>query len=85
MILSFWRMSFELFRELLRWMELGGAKDAAAFSRFCEELLREGMLRKLAVDSQKGCMVATYLAAVTYLVVTHVAPRRQCVWSPWTP
>lgn len=47
MILSFWLMSFELLRELLRCTELGGAKEAT-FSRFCEELLREDALRKLA-------------------------------------
>jgi hypothetical protein len=41
-------MSFELFRELLRWTELGGANEAT-LSRFCDELLREGLLRKLAV------------------------------------
>lgn len=33
-----------MLRELLRWTELGGAK----FSRFWDELVREGLLRKLA-------------------------------------
>lgn len=50
MILSFWLMSLELLRELLRWTELGGANEAT-FSRFCDELLREDALRKLAGKS----------------------------------
>jgi hypothetical protein len=48
MTLSFWWMSLELFRELLRWIEEGGANEPE-LSRFCDELLREGLLRKLAV------------------------------------
>jgi hypothetical protein len=49
MILSFWLMSLELLRESLRWTDDGGAKEPAA-SRFCDELLREGLLRKFAVQ-----------------------------------
>ena len=60
MILSFWWMSFELFRELLRWTELGGAKDAT-FSRFCEELERDGLLRKLAAKCVSMCMATTLI------------------------
>jgi hypothetical protein len=41
-------MSLELLRESLRWIDEGGAKDPAA-SRFCEEFVREGLLRKCAV------------------------------------
>jgi hypothetical protein len=48
MILSFWLMSLELLRESLRWTDEGGANDPAD-SRFCEELVREGLLRKCAV------------------------------------
>lgn len=51
MILSFWWMSLELFRELLRWIEEGGANDPP-LSRLCDELLREGLLRKLAMPCQ---------------------------------
>lgn len=56
MILSFWWMSFELFRESLRLTELGGAKDAT-FSRFWDELVRDGLLRKLAAR----VLVSTWL------------------------
>lgn len=52
MILSFWLISLELLRESLRWIDEGGAKDPAA-SRFCDELLREGFLRKFAAYGQQ--------------------------------
>jgi hypothetical protein len=50
MILSFWLMSLELLRESLRWIDDGGAKDPAA-SRFCDELVREGLPRKFATHT----------------------------------
>lgn len=48
MIWSFWWMSLEWLRESLLWTVDGGAKELTV-SMFCEELLREGLLRKLAV------------------------------------
>jgi hypothetical protein len=41
-------ISLELLRESLRWTDDGGAKEPAA-SRFCEEFVREGLLRKWAI------------------------------------
>ena len=53
MIWSFWWMSLERLRESLRWTVDGGAKELTE-STFCEELLREGLLRKLAARCQYG-------------------------------
>jgi hypothetical protein len=44
-------MSLELFLELLRWIDEGGANEAE-LSKLCDELLREGLLRKLARTCQ---------------------------------
>lgn len=48
----------ELFRELLRWIEFGGANEAA-LSRFCEELLRELPRRRLAAECHVSHMDVT--------------------------
>lgn len=58
MTLSFWWRSLELFRELLRWIEFGGANEAA-LSRFCEELLRELPRRRLAAECHVSHMDVT--------------------------
>jgi len=49
MILSFWWISLELFLEFERWIEEGGAKEPEV-SRFWVDELREGLLRKDAVE-----------------------------------
>lgn len=87
-------MSLELLRELLRWTELGGAKEAT-FSRFCDELEREGLLRKLAMTGLAFARGGRKLgkAITTYMFVTSVAavrrcpraPQSACAWSPWSP